>query len=62
MRIKNTGPFKVIMSLRLLKEKFEDLISSSNNSSVQTQAKQALELFDAHPVLTLGTDSKEDFF
>lgn len=62
MRIKNTGPFKVIMSLRLLKEKFEDLISSSNNSSVQTQAKQALELFDAHPVLTLGTDLKEDFF
>ena len=43
-----TGPFKVIFSLRLLKEKFENLLQS-NNSVVQRESEQALKLFKEHP-------------
>jgi hypothetical protein len=60
MKNKNTGPFKIIISLRLLKEKFERLLDSKN-IAVQTQAKQALELFEKHSVLLTGTDSVEEF-
>ncbi|MBU2927776.1 hypothetical protein KO515_05980 [Winogradskyella psychrotolerans] len=48
------------MSLRLLKDKFEDLLKS-NNAAIQLQAKQALELFDKHPILLTGTSSTEEF-
>ncbi|WP_244954733.1 hypothetical protein [Winogradskyella helgolandensis] len=60
MKNKTTGPFKVNISLRLLKDRFEDLLKS-NNVAVQLQAKQALELFDEHPILLTGTSSTEDF-
>lgn len=60
MKNSSTGPFKVIISLRLLKEKFEGLLQSKNNT-VQSQAKEALKIFDNHPVLEKGTDSIEDF-
>ncbi|MCX7549949.1 hypothetical protein [Xanthomarina sp. F2636L] len=59
MKIRDKGPFKVIISFRLLKEKFEALLAS-NNLSVQKQAEQALELFTQHPKLITGTDLKED--
>lgn len=57
----NTGPFKVIISLRLLKNTFENLLTTSNNTSVQKQAKAALDVFNQNLILTTGTDSKEDF-
>ena len=60
MKNKTTGPFKVNISLRLLRDKFIDLLDS-NNVSVQTQAKQALKLFDKHPILSTGTNTTEDF-
>ncbi|WP_225035225.1 hypothetical protein [Winogradskyella sp. SM1960] len=60
MNNRTTGPFKVIISLRLLKEKFEGLLQSKN-STVQSQAKEALKIFDNHPVLEKGTDSIDDF-
>lgn len=60
MKNKNTGPFKVNISLRLLKEKFETLLDSKN-TTIHTQAKQALALFDKHPKLSTGTDSIDDF-
>src|SRR5690554_73687 len=60
MKNRNTRPFKVIMSLRLLKEKLEALLKS-NNKSVHTQAKQALELFDKDSVLLRGTESIAEF-
>ncbi|WP_218849791.1 hypothetical protein [Winogradskyella vidalii] len=60
MKNTTTGPFKVNISLRLLKDKFIDLLDS-NNASIQTQAKQALELFEKYPVLSKGSSSIEDF-
>lgn len=56
----NTGPFTVKISLRLLKEKFETLLNSTNTLE-QEQAKYALKLFNEHPALTQGTTSAETF-
>jgi len=61
MKNKNTGPFKIIMSLRLFKEKLEELLKS-NNPTVQEQSKLALELLEKDAVLSKGTESIEEFF
>ena len=54
-----TGPFKVIVSLRLLKEKFEQLLQS-NNVAIKMESKHALKLFKDHPMLTTGISSLKD--
>src|SRR5690554_7255652 len=61
MKNKNTGPFKIIMSLRLFKEKLKELLKS-NNPTVQEQSKLALELLEKDAVLSKGTESIEEFF
>ncbi len=57
---KQTGPFEVKISLRLLKEQFETLLGSSNKIE-QEQAKYALQVFKEHPVLWQGTQLPEEF-
>lgn len=61
MKTENIGPFKVIMSLRLFKNKLEELLTS-NSLTVQKQAKQALALFEDYPDLVTGLECKDAFF
>jgi hypothetical protein len=57
---KNTELFKVVISLRLLKEKFENELNS-NNIIIKQQAELVLKLFEEYPDLVSGTSSLEDF-
>ncbi len=60
MTAKNKGPFQIKISLRLLKDKFEELLNS-DNVTVREQAEYALDLLDQNPVLVSGTFSEKEF-
>ncbi|MFD2892605.1 hypothetical protein ACFS5J_11340 [Flavobacterium chuncheonense] len=57
----NTELFKVVISLRLLKEKLENELNSSN-ILIKQQAELVLKLFEESPDLASGTSSLEDFY
>ncbi|GGH35628.1 hypothetical protein IA57_07255 [Mangrovimonas yunxiaonensis] len=54
------GPFKMVYSLRFLKEKYEQIFREGDDVQKQ-QAKQALSVFEKHPVLANGTTSEAAF-
>ncbi len=60
MRLEKTGPFQVKISLRFLKERFEELLLSENWME-QKQAEFVLDIFEKNPILVSGTDSAEEF-
>lgn len=60
MEYLDTGLFKVIISLRLLKEKFEGILKTSNPAA-RNQAQEVLLFFDTYPALIAGTASKDEF-
>ncbi|WP_240723659.1 hypothetical protein [Flavobacterium sp. J27] len=61
MKYYDSNLFQVIISLRLLKEKF-DVLLNSDNHVVRFQAKLALELFEKNPELINGFTNSKEFF
>ena len=59
-KILSGGPFEPKLSFRLLKEKFEELLSSKNPVD-QFQAKHALKLLKENPHLVIGTSTIEEY-
>tara|TARA_B100000809_G_scaffold266900_1_gene332719 strand:+ start:5593 stop:7935 length:2343 start_codon:yes stop_codon:yes gene_type:complete len=56
----NKGPFKPLISFRILKQRFEEILNSENYSE-RIQANQVLSILENSPELVSGTHSLEVF-
>jgi hypothetical protein len=56
----NKGPFKPLISFKILKQRFEEILNSEN-SSERIQAKHVLSILENAPELVSGTESIEVF-